>query len=162
MFILLMCLKRRRTYLYINRCCFCAYCTNYMQDIMCKCYKSFNICQSLCTIDVWLFVYKFVKYAQIIIVLCCCMMYSCMCSVYSLGVDFLIQAFYYSNLIGLQDFSDVKYSWLVGYIIVLFEQYSYSILNLYNYIVDLCSRILNILVQQIFFNSLLKTVLNNC
>ena len=44
MFILPISLKRRRTYLYINRCCFCAYCTNYMYDIMCKCYNNINIC----------------------------------------------------------------------------------------------------------------------
>ena len=44
MFILPIPLKRRRTYLYINRCCFCAYCTNYMYDIMYKCYNNINIC----------------------------------------------------------------------------------------------------------------------
>ena len=83
--------------------------------------------------------------------MCICMEYSCMCSMDSLEDDFLIQVFYYSNLIGLYDFSIVKYSWLVGYIIVCMILYYlnstvYIILDLYNYIVDLCSRILNILV----------------
>ena len=47
--------------------------------------------------------------------MCICVMYSCICSVDSVEDDFLIQVFYYSNLIGLWDFSFVKYSCLVGY-----------------------------------------------
>ena len=47
--------------------------------------------------------------------MCICVVYNCICSMDSVGNDFLIQVFYYSNLIGLQDFSVVKHSWLVGY-----------------------------------------------
>ena len=90
-FILLIPLKCRENVLYINRLCFCAYCTNYMQDIMYKCYNNINICQSICTIDVWLFAYKLVKYVQNVVVFCCCVMYSCICSVYSVGAVYVIQ-----------------------------------------------------------------------